>query len=82
MLIVPSDRVVADDFRFADMWLTPDQQGMQLFEAGEYANAARRFEDPRWRATALYMNEEFDAAAYCVPSPAAASARLRAWTWF
>ncbi len=51
------------NFRFADLWLTPDQQGRYYFERGEYEVAAERFEDPLWRGIAFYAAEDFDSAA-------------------
>jgi len=39
---------------FADMWLTPDQQGRLAFERGDFAAAAGHFRDPAWRGVALY----------------------------
>ena len=45
------------------MWLSPDQQGRYYFEKGDYATAARRFQDPGWRGIAFYLNENFAAAA-------------------
>jgi Ca-activated chloride channel family protein len=50
------------DFRFVDLWLTPDQQGQRAFDRGEYAEAARRFEDPLWKGTALYLEQDFASA--------------------
>jgi Ca-activated chloride channel family protein len=47
---------------FVDLWLTPDQQGRRLYEAARYGDAAERFEDPAWRATALFRAGEFGAA--------------------
>ncbi len=49
-------------WRFADLWLTPDQQGRWYWERGEYARAADRFADPMWRGTALYMSGELEAS--------------------
>jgi Ca-activated chloride channel family protein len=46
----------------ADLWLTRDQQATRAFERGEYADAAALFEDPMWKATALYLSEQFEAA--------------------
>lgn len=37
---------------WADLWRSPDQQGRALLEAGQPANAAARFDDPRWQAYA------------------------------
>lgn len=41
-------------WHFIDLWLTPDQQGRQAFEHGDFAKAAQHFEDPMWRGIALY----------------------------
>ncbi len=49
--------------RAADWWLTPDQAGQRAFEREDYAGAARRYEDPAWRAAARYRAGEYDAAA-------------------
>jgi len=47
-----------------DVWLTPDQQGQLLFDAGRYHEAAERFQDPLWRGLACYAEGKFaDAAA-------------------
>jgi Ca-activated chloride channel homolog len=37
---------------WSDLWRTPDQQGRALLDAGQPANAAARFHDPRWQAYA------------------------------
>ena len=55
--------VEARNWSFLDLWMTPDQQGQYYFEKGEYVRAAKLFEDPEWKATALYMNEDFVGAA-------------------
>ncbi len=52
----------ADQFRFADWWLTPDQQGYYYFQQGDYETAALRFTDPVWRGMAYYYAEDFPAA--------------------
>jgi Ca-activated chloride channel family protein len=44
----------AADWRFADLWLTPDQQGRYYFEHGDYKTAADRFSDPMWKGVAYY----------------------------
>lgn len=48
---------------FASLWLTPDQQGRLLLQAGNYRAAARQFEDPVWKGIAYYYNEDFMQAA-------------------
>ena len=49
-------------WRFVDLWLTPDQQGRHAFEKGEFDKAAALFTDPMWRGVALYRAGRFDAA--------------------
>jgi len=48
--------------RWLDLWWTRDQQGIRLLEEGRYAEAAERFEDPRWKATAYYRAGDFENA--------------------
>ena len=48
---------------FADLWLTPDQQGRLLMQLGNYREAATRFRDPQWKAMAYYYAEDFMLAA-------------------
>ncbi len=49
--------------KFANLWLTPDQQGRLLFQLGHYQQAADHFESTRWLAYSLYGSEKFDQAA-------------------
>jgi Ca-activated chloride channel family protein len=53
---------IAAEWRFADIWLTPDQQGRLAYERGDYAAAAERFSDPMWRGSALYRAGRYDDA--------------------
>lgn len=48
---------------FANLWLTPDQQGQRRLARGQYAEAARRFRDPLWQGVALYRDGQFKEAA-------------------
>ncbi len=48
--------------RFADLWLTPDQQGRYLFERGRYSEAGDRFADFTWAGTARYRAGDMDGA--------------------
>ncbi len=50
-------------FEFADLWMRPDQQGRQLLEQRQPAQAAQRFEDPQWKGIALYEAGDYAAAA-------------------
>lgn len=47
---------------WAHLWLRPDQRGAQLIEL-QPTRAAHYFTDPLWRATALYLAEDYPAAA-------------------
>ncbi len=49
--------------QFADLWLTPDQQGQLLFNFEYYLLAAKQFSNTRWQAYSLYASEQFDQAA-------------------
>lgn len=50
-------------FEFQDLWLRPDQQGQRLLEQHRPAEAAQRFEDPRWKGVAFYQAEDYVSAA-------------------
>jgi len=50
-------------WRFADLWLTHDQQGRLAFERGDFVEAAGRFDDPMWRGIAWYRAGKFAEAA-------------------
>ncbi|MEM7434789.1 MAG: VWA domain-containing protein [Myxococcota bacterium] len=50
------------DHAFADLWLTPDQQGRLHFDRGEFAEAAQRFVDPMWKGVAFYAAEDWPSA--------------------
>ncbi|CAH0992562.1 hypothetical protein SIN8267_02695 [Sinobacterium norvegicum] len=49
-------------WRFADIWLTPDQQGQWYFQRQQYDTAAARFDDAMWKGTAYYYAENYPAA--------------------
>ncbi|MCB1483436.1 MAG: VWA domain-containing protein [Hyphomicrobiaceae bacterium] len=46
-------------WRFANLWLTPDQQGRIAFDRGDYHRAAQLFADPMWRGIAAYRAYDF-----------------------
>lgn len=48
--------------RFADLWLTPDQQGRYHLEREDFATAAQRFGEPLWKGIAFYRAGDYDAA--------------------
>ena len=49
-------------FAVIDLWLTPDQQGRRLYEAGRYAEAGNRFADFMWQGTSRYRAGDMDGA--------------------
>ncbi|OWV82909.1 hypothetical protein ATY81_13570 [Rhizobium sp. R72] len=64
LILAPTSSHAAN---FADIWLTPDQQGRLAFTRGNYDDAASHFRDPMWRGVALYragkLAESIDAFA-------------------
>ncbi|QDT48351.1 Tetratricopeptide repeat protein [Symmachiella dynata] len=44
------------------LWLTPDQQGQRLMSRGQFAEAAKRFDDPLRQGVAWYRAGEFEKA--------------------
>ncbi|MDX2321182.1 MAG: hypothetical protein QNK26_11375, partial [Moritella sp.] len=49
--------------KFADLWLTRDQQGQILFNLGYYPKASVTFDDTRWQAYSMYGAEQFEQSA-------------------
>ena len=41
------------------LWRSPDQQGMHAFNNGDAKQAAEHFDDPRWKAAALYRAGDY-----------------------
>lgn len=61
-LIASPDPSMAADLNFANMWLTPDQQGRLAYERDDYSGAAGAFRDNEWRGVALYRAGKFSEA--------------------
>lgn len=49
--------------KFADLWLTRDQQGQIFFNLAHYDKASVAFDDTRWQAYSLYGAEKFKQSA-------------------
>src|SRR5262249_36173208 len=47
---------------WTDLWLTPDQQGQRMLDAGDASGAAKQFQDPRLRAYADAKAGNYDSA--------------------
>lgn len=45
-----------------DLWLRPDQQGERLLQSQRAAEAAERFENPRWQGFARYQAGDYSGA--------------------
>ena len=56
------DAALAADRHFADMWLTPDQQGRLAYQRGDFDEAAAAFENNEWRGAALYRAGKYSEA--------------------
>lgn len=59
LLFLAPSAASAQTFRFADLWLTPDQQGQLAFNRGDFATAADRFADPMRKGMAWYRAGQF-----------------------
>jgi Ca-activated chloride channel family protein len=59
----------AQAFDWQQLWQRPDQKGAQTFAEEDYATAAQQFKDPRWKASALYRNGQYDEAAKLLEAP-------------
>ena len=53
----------AQAYSWNDLWRTRNQQGQAALQAGDAAEAAALFENPQWRAQALFDNEQFEQSA-------------------
>ncbi len=42
-----------------DLWTTKDQQGQQAWQNKQLENASQLFNDPAWKASAQYKNEDY-----------------------
>jgi Ca-activated chloride channel family protein len=47
---------------WSDLWQTPDQQAAGVFQQGDFAAAANTFDNPEWKASALYKAGQYDQA--------------------
>jgi len=47
---------------WSSLWLRPDQRALKALQAGDAAGAGARFEDPLWRAAALYRAGDYEQA--------------------
>ncbi|WP_394690579.1 VWA domain-containing protein [Hoeflea sp.] len=45
---------------WADLWKTPDQQGAQSYQQGDYAAAAQQFDNAAWKASAAYRAGDYE----------------------
>ena len=63
LLVTGSFSLITDNKPLSTLFLTPDQQGRLLFDRERYADAAKTFRDPLWKATAWYRAGEFKKAA-------------------
>ncbi len=61
LILLPLPREVSAE-GWADLWLTPDQQGKRALDAGDAATAAELFQNPDWAGTAAYANDDFERA--------------------
>lgn len=70
LILLPPD---AAAWEWRDLFQRPDQQAHRHLQSGRPEAAAERFEDPDWRATALYRSQQYDQAARAFPGDDARS---------
>jgi Ca-activated chloride channel homolog len=58
-----------------DLWLRPDQQAQQDFNAGNSKAASEKFQDPSWRGAAQYRSGDFENAAQSLQTVDSADAQ-------
>ena len=58
-----------------NLWQTPDAQAQKLLEADQPAQAAKRYQNPAWRATAHYRAGDYEKAAAAFRALPGAAAR-------
>ena len=63
LLFIPFMPQPASAFGWADLWQTADQQGQRLLEQGDASNAATRFNNNNWQASAQYKAGDYKNAA-------------------
>jgi len=63
LLLPPQARAMS----WQDLWQRPDQRAHGSFQAGEYEAAGNRFEDPRWKSSALYRAGKYAEALKVLP---------------
>lgn len=70
LILLPPD---AAAWSWRDLLARPDQQAHSALQSGRPEEAAQRFVDPDWRATALYRSQQYDQAARTFPGDDARS---------
>lgn len=63
LILLPSYPQPAQAGWWENMWQRPDQQGMQSFNAEDFASATEQFDNPMWKGSAAYKNGDFATAA-------------------
>ncbi len=69
VLILPMVPDLAYALDADQLWRNPDQQAMQLFNAGDAAGAAEKFQQNDWKAAAHYRAENYQQALEALQSP-------------
>jgi len=64
LLLLPPSAHALD---WQDLWQRPDQQAHSAFKNGNYDAAAGRFENQRWKSSALYRSGHYDEALKAQP---------------
>jgi Ca-activated chloride channel family protein len=69
LLVLAMLPVPAQALSWTDLWQRTDQQAATAFAEGNFAQAGKMFRDPRWKASALYREGDYQAAAETLQQP-------------
>ena len=61
LCLLPVDNTYA--IEWSDLWQTKDQQGIEALQQDQPGRAAQLFENPGWKGSALYRDEDYQNAA-------------------
>ena len=53
---------VSEASLWQDLWSTGDQQGSEAFKQQDWQNASQQFNDPQWKASSHYRNNDYQKA--------------------
>lgn len=74
-LLTPPDPAMAAT-PLSSLWLTPDEQGLEHYQAGEFDQARQQFQAPLWQGNAAYRAGDYPAASQWFQQDTSAEGRF------